>query len=60
MENAKNANLIKTAENIKQDIVVVRKKAEGSFNNREFSLVITKLQEAELWASQYVVKLNES
>lgn len=49
----KNQVHIQRAESLEQKIVDVHKEVSGNFNNREMSIVATKLQEARMWVEEY-------
>jgi len=59
-EPKKNAPHIKAVEGIKAEIETVINNVSGKYNNREMSLVITKLQEAKMLADQYIEVLKQS
>lgn len=52
-EPKKNAVHITRVADFQQEVRSLREKVAGSFNNREMSLVVTKLQEAEHWMEAY-------
>lgn len=55
----KNEAHINKVNAITKEIQELRQNVQSSFNNREMSLVATKLQEAEFWAKEFVAKLSE-
>lgn len=57
-ELKKNDVHIKQIETIQEEIDKVTKMISGKFNNREMSIVVTKLQEAKMWAGEYIKVLQ--
>lgn len=58
-EVKKNQVHIDKVNRIQEAISVQKKELQGSYNNREVSIVITKLQEAEFWLDAYKKSLVE-
>ncbi len=57
-ELKKNDVHIKQVETIQEEIDKIAKMISDKFNNREMSLVVTKLQEAKMWAGEYIKVLE--
>lgn len=49
----KNRVHIDEVNKLQEEVVALRNKVSSKFNNREMSLVTTKLQEAEHWLAAY-------
>lgn len=54
----KNLPFIKNLTEKLESITGIRETLQASYNNRENSLVVTKLQEAEHWLTEQIEKLK--
>ena len=57
-EPNKNSGFVKDLQTKLNELKVVREHFSRSYRNREASLVITKLQEAEFWIQQQIETLK--